>query len=180
MRELLGWDPFREMTPRLWRASADEGFFVPAFDLREAKDAYVFKADLPGFRQEDVEVQITGNRLTIAGRREAERAEDGDTYYCSERTYGEFTRTFTLPDDVNPDEVMAELKDGVLSVRVPKRPETQPKRVSVRGGESREAGRTGQMLGGSTRSEASSAQTTAGASGAETPGASPGRGSEDG
>jgi HSP20 family protein len=132
MRELLRWDPFQE--PRLWRG-AEERPFAPAFDVRETKDAYFFKADLPGFREQDIDINMTANRLTISGKREAERAEDSDTYYCCERSYGAFARSFTLPEGVDADQIDADLKDGILSVRVPKTAEAQPKRVAIRSGE---------------------------------------------
>lgn len=137
MRELMSWDPFQDVLPKLWQggASPQRFVFAPAFDVRETKDAYLFKADLPGFREQDVDISVTGNRLTVSGNRDAEQVEESDTYYCSERTYGSFARSFTLPDGVNPDQIQAELKDGILSLRVPKSAEAQPKRISIRGGE---------------------------------------------
>jgi HSP20 family protein len=134
MRRWLAWDPFQEMTPRPWRGGEERGMgFVPSFDVRETKDAYVFKADLPGFREGDVDVNMTGNRLTISGKREVEHVEDTDTYYCSERSYGAFTRSFTLPEGVNADHAQANLKEGVLTINIPKTPEAQPKRIQVGG-----------------------------------------------
>jgi HSP20 family protein len=135
MREFMRWDPFREMAPRLWRGAEERFAMAPAFDVRETKDAYLFKADLPGFREQDIDINVTGNRLTVSGQREAEQAEDSDNYYCCERSYGAFTRSFTMPDGVNGDEIEADLKDGVLSLKVPKTAETQPKRIPIRGGE---------------------------------------------
>lgn len=129
MRSLLNWDPFQELTPRLWRD--ESAAFVPAFDVKESKDAYEFSADLPGFREQDVDINVSGNRLTISGEREAERSEESDTFFCSERSYGSFTRTFTLPDDVDTEQVKAELSDGVLNVHIPKAEERQAKRIPV-------------------------------------------------
>jgi predicted nucleic acid-binding protein len=74
---------------------------------------------------------MTGNRLRIGGKREAERREQSDTYYAHERTYGDFLRVFTLPDGVEPNSVQAELKDGVLTVSLRKAPELQPKKVPI-------------------------------------------------
>jgi HSP20 family protein len=134
MRELMRWNPFQETAPRLWRG-ADERFAIaPAFDVRETKDAYIFKADLPGFREEDIDVHVAGNRLTVSGKRESEQVDDADTYYCCERSSGSFTRSFTLPDGVNPDQVQADLKEGVLSLLIPKTAEAQPKRIQLRSG----------------------------------------------
>ena len=135
MRQLLSWDPFQEMVPRVWRGGEERGMaFVPSFDVRETKDAYVFKADLPGFKEQDLDINLTGNRLTISGKREMEKVEDNDRYYCCERSHGSFTRVFTLPEGVNVDQVQADLKDGVLGIHVPKTPETQPKRIQLGGG----------------------------------------------
>ncbi|MBN1205405.1 MAG: Hsp20/alpha crystallin family protein [Myxococcaceae bacterium] len=133
MRELLGWDPFQQVVPELWRGQERLGAFVPAFDVRETQDAFLFKADVPGFREEDIDISVTGNRLSLSGKREAEQVDESETYYCSERSYGTFTRTFTLPEGINADQIRAELKDGVLTVSVPKTAEAQPKRISVRG-----------------------------------------------
>ncbi len=77
---------------------------------------------------------MTANRLTISGHREEERRDDDDHYFACERHYGSFSRSFTLPEGVDTEGVQAELKDGVLSVVIPKKPETQPKRISLRPG----------------------------------------------
>jgi HSP20 family protein len=151
MRELMSWDPFREAFPRLLgRSSGGSLAFVPAFDVRESKDRYVFQADLPGFRDEDVDISLNGNRLTIAGKREAEQVERSDTFYCSERSHGSFARSFTLPEGVNADQIDAELRDGILSVHVPKVPEAQPRRIELQGrgnaGGANKAGGTGEFV----------------------------------
>jgi HSP20 family protein len=126
MRGLLGWDPFRDMTP--WRG---EAVFTPAFEVKETKDGYVFRADVPGIAQEDLEVHLTGHRLTISGKREAEKREEHDQYYAVERSYGSFTRAFQLPDGIDANRVVADLHDGVLTVTVAKVPSLQPKKIAV-------------------------------------------------
>lgn len=128
IRELMGWEPLREMIPRLGGPG-----FAPSFDVKEAKDAYVFRADLPGVKEEDLEVALTGERLTISGKREEERQTEDERYYSSERSYGSFSRSFTLPSGIDADHVSADLKNGVLSVIVPKKPEAQPKRIELKG-----------------------------------------------
>jgi HSP20 family protein len=140
MRELMSLDPFRELMPRLWRGEEIGAVYAPAFDVKETKDAYMFKADLPGIREEDLDINITGNRLTVSGKREAEQVEESETYFCSERTYGSFSRSFTLPEGIKADQVRAELKEGVLALHVPKTPEAQPKRISVSGAAAAPAG----------------------------------------
>jgi HSP20 family protein len=128
-RELLRWDPFREMMPSFGPELAG---FAPAFEVRETKEGYLFKADIPGVLDKDLEILRTGNRLTITGKRESEKEEKGDTFYMMERSYGHFTRAFTLPEGIDGDNVRAELKDGVLTILVPKLPEAQPQKIAVK------------------------------------------------
>jgi HSP20 family protein len=128
-RELLRWDPFREMLPSF---AVAEPTFNPAFEIKETKEGYTFKADLPGVVEKDIEITRTGNRLGISGKRESERQEQGETYYACERTYGSFTRTFTLPEGIDGEHIHAALKDGVLTVVVPKLPEAQPQKITIK------------------------------------------------
>ncbi len=133
MRDILRWDPFREGESAL---GAEYQTFLPRFDVKETKDGYVFHADVPGVKDEDLEIALTGNRLSISGRREQENREQNEAYYATERSYGSFTRTFTLPDGIDAEHVNAELKNGVLTLTVPKRPEVQPKKISIATGDS--------------------------------------------
>ena len=128
-RELLRWDPFREMLPSF---AMPEMTFNPAFEVKETKEGYSFKADLPGVFEKDIEISRTGTRLSINGKRESEHEDKGDTYYTCERTYGSFTRTFTLPDGIDGEHIRAELKDGVLTVLVPKLPEARPQKIAIK------------------------------------------------
>jgi HSP20 family protein len=89
MRDLLRWDPFAELGP------SAAGAFVPAFDVKETKDAYMFTADLPGVKESDLELSLTGNRLTISGKRDEEKKAQDERWYAYERSYGSFSRTFT-------------------------------------------------------------------------------------
>jgi HSP20 family protein len=129
MKELMGFDPFDQVermlgTDRSWS-------FNPAFEVKETKDSYIFKADLPGIREEDLEISLTGDRLTISGKRENEKKEESDRFYAYERSFGSFSRSFTLPEGVDAEHCNADLKDGVLNLRLPKVPEVQPKRIQV-------------------------------------------------
>jgi HSP20 family protein len=137
MRDFFDWDPFGDM----WQGGERQGGrgmeLMPSFDVRETRDGYVFNADLPGMTEDDIEVNVTGNRLTVSGSRQAEQRDENDRYYCYECSYGTFSRSFTLPEGVNADDVRAELKNGVLSLHVPKRPEAQPRKISIGGGSSR-------------------------------------------
>lgn len=133
MREMLNMEPGASLLPELWRGQERMGAFVPAFDVWETQNAYVFKADVPGFREQDIDISVTGNRLTLAGKREAEQLSESDTYYCSERSMGTFSRTFTLPEGINADQIRADLKEGILTVNVPKTAAVQAKRIAVQG-----------------------------------------------
>ena len=130
MRTLLAWDPFREMSPFAFEERTE--VFSPAFDVKETKDAYLFKADLPGIQEKDLEVTMTGNRLSVSGKREEEKEDKQARYYSYERSYGSFTRSFTLPEGVDVENLRASLDQGVLTVTVPKRPEVQPKKSRSR------------------------------------------------
>jgi HSP20 family protein len=105
--------------------------FMPSFEVKETKTGYVFKADVPGVSEKDLDIQLTGTRLSISGKRESEKQEQGESYYCFERSFGSFNRSFTLPEGVDADHVSASLKDGVLTLAVAKKPEVQPRTISV-------------------------------------------------
>jgi HSP20 family protein len=125
---LAGWaDPFGALMPAAART------FIPAFDVRETKDAYVFEADLPGIRENELEISVSGNRLSVSGRREYVQRQENERYSCSERAYGSFERTFTLADDAEREQVSAECRDGVLLIEIPKRAEPQARRVPLSG-----------------------------------------------
>jgi HSP20 family protein len=126
--ELLRWEPVRGMGGGETWGLAE---FVPQFEVKETKDEYVIRADLPGVKESDLDISVTGNVIQVSGRREQERKEEGDRFYALERAYGQFTRSFSLPEGADPDRVTAELREGVLTVRIPKKPEVQPKRISV-------------------------------------------------
>jgi HSP20 family protein len=133
------WDPFRIMLEMMGEPARERALaatpaaaFFPTFEVLERKDGYLFRGDLPGVKQEDLDITLTENRLTISGRRDAEERKENERYYAVERSYGSFTRTFTLPDGVDGEHVHADLKDGVLTLVVPKRPEVQPRKIQIR------------------------------------------------
>ena len=130
MRDLIGWDPFREMAPVFNLENLST--FNPAFEVKEIKDAYLFKADMPGVKESDIDVTLTGNRLTISGHRNEEHEEKSETYYSCERKYGSFSRSYTLPEGADVKNIHADLKSGVLTVAVPKLPEVQAKKIAVK------------------------------------------------
>jgi HSP20 family protein len=131
MRELMRWDPFRSMAP----FNRGERGWAPDFEVRETKDSFVFKADLPGTNKDDLDISIVGNRLQVSGKREEEEETREDTYYAYERSYGTFTRTFTLPDAADTEHISSNLKDGVLTLVVPKTTESKARKIQIGSGE---------------------------------------------
>lgn len=129
MRDLLRWDPFQELEPVFGR----ERLFTPRFDVTETSGTYVFKADLPGVQESDLDISLTGNQLRISGQRSEEHVEESDRSHVSERSYGTFMRSFSLPEGCDPDHAQAEMKNGVLTLTVPKKPEMQPRKISLSG-----------------------------------------------
>jgi HSP20 family protein len=133
------WEPFRLMENLLrsdpfgdaYVKSTPDSTFVPRFDVKESKAGFLFKADLPGVKEENVDISLTGNRLTISGYREAEEKQEGENYYMVERTSGSFSRAFTLPETADVEKIKAEVKDGVLTLTLPKRTESQPRRIPL-------------------------------------------------
>ncbi|MDI1430787.1 Hsp20/alpha crystallin family protein [Polyangium sorediatum] len=133
MREMLAWDPFAEMESFLPQGRA----FLPDMEVRETKDGYAIRADLPGLKEDDVSIDVSGRRLTISGRREEEQRDENERYWAYERSYGSFTRSFTLPEGIDPERIDANLSNGVLEVLIPKSKAEEPKRISVKRGEAR-------------------------------------------
>ncbi|MCE1204969.1 MAG: Hsp20 family protein [Holophagaceae bacterium] len=125
MRDFLRWDPLLDYGPGAPTA------FMPSFDVKETPDAYQFRADLPGIQEAELEISLEGTRLTVAGKREEEAPREGERIHLSERSHGRFSRTFTLPEDVEGEKVVAELRNGVLTLMVPKRPEVRPRKINV-------------------------------------------------
>lgn len=111
-----------------------ENVFRPNLDVTETNDAFVINVDLPGVSDEEVDVSVTGNRLTVSGQREAEDVREGDRYVAIERAYGTFSRSFVLPDSADVEHIQADLTNGVLRIKVPKRGEMQGRKISVKSG----------------------------------------------
>jgi HSP20 family protein len=128
LRDLMGWDPFREMAPF---APSAPGGFIPSFEIKETKESFVFRADVPGVKESDLEITATGNRLTVSGKRESESRKETDTYYTYERSYGDFTRSFTLPEGADMSSVHADLKEGVLTLTIKKTAAAQSRKIAV-------------------------------------------------
>jgi len=131
MRDMMRWDPFSE----LMRGMPQERMqmFNPTFDVRETNDAFMLMADVPGMTEKDLDLQLTNNRLVISGQRQLEEEQKGETHYRTERSWGSFSRTFTLPSEIDANKVSAELKNGVLTVQLPKTGESMTKKITVQG-----------------------------------------------
>ncbi|MHB8878038.1 MAG: Hsp20/alpha crystallin family protein [Myxococcaceae bacterium] len=141
MEALTNFDLFRPLERALGPMLETKVTFAPTVDVKETKDSYVFKADVPGLKDEDLDISVSGNQLMLSGKREAEERKEEDRYYSYERSYGSFSRSFTLPEGTDLEHVNAELKDGVLTVVVPKTEVAQPKHISIKAGKEKPAGK---------------------------------------
>ena len=104
---------------------------APLVDVVEEKDAFVLKAEMPGFKPEEIDVSVDGNVLTLKGERKQEEQKEQKGYRRIERRYGSFQRQFTLPDTTKTEAIDASLNHGVLTVRVPKREAAVPRKITV-------------------------------------------------
>jgi HSP20 family protein len=138
--DLAEWRPFfgplfgregRSLLEEMWGRSAG-GRLAPSVDISEDNGNYIVTAELPGTRREDVAVELEEDVLTIRGEKRNERDEKKEKRRVVERSYGTFSRSFTLPSNADPEQVSASFKDGVLTVTVAKRPETKPRVVDIK------------------------------------------------
>ena len=141
--ELSNWSSFdrlaslRDEFNRLfdWTApSRDSGLFSgwsPALDVYDGKDHLVVKVELPGMKKEEIEISLHDGTLTVAGERKVEHEEKDGQSFRSERYFGKFQRSLSLPTTVDPNNVKASYKDGILTVTPPKAEEAKPKKVEV-------------------------------------------------
>ena len=153
-RDLIPWQPFSEITrweremdrmfegflgrrlrsfwPERWWPATGVEITTPAVDLYEEKDDIVVKAELPGMEKDNIEVNLSDNRLTIKGEKKKEEEVQKEGYYRSERSYGSFVRTLELPSEVQTEKVKAAFKNGVLEIRLPKTEEAKKKETKVK------------------------------------------------
>ncbi|MFP4644922.1 MAG: Hsp20/alpha crystallin family protein [Spirochaetales bacterium] len=104
---------------------------APALDMVENTDDFVVTVDLPGVSQDDVDLSVADNVLTIKGEKKGESESEERNYFRKETWQGSFQRTVSLPQGVDPDNVQAEMKNGVLSITLPKREEAKPRKINV-------------------------------------------------
>ncbi len=119
----------------LWKHNGG-AFAAPAVDVAEKDNAYEITAELPGLDEKNIEVSLANGGLTIKGEKKEEKEEKRKDYYLKERHYGSFERSFTLPDGVDTDKIDASFSKGVLTVKLPKKPEAikPEKKIAVKAG----------------------------------------------
>src|SRR5215203_6556963 len=144
---IIKYDPFREMRSlqdevnRLFASSFSRGnnesdlmrgAWSPQVDIFENQNEIVLEAELAGMRPEDVDISIENNVLTIHGERKFEKKDESDNFHRVERSYGSFTRSFTLPPTVRSENANAEFENGVLRLTLAKREEAKPHRIEIK------------------------------------------------
>lgn len=105
--------------------------FVPAVNIKEDPEQYVLSVELPGMKKEDVKIEFKENLLTISGERKMADEEKREGYHRIEHGYGQFSRSFTLPQGVKADQIEARYTDGILTISVPKAEEIRPKQIEI-------------------------------------------------
>jgi len=142
---IIRWDPYRDVVTlreRMNRLFDDAfssreqgdltaGTWSPSVDIHEKDKELVLTAEIPGVKEEDVDVEIEDNVLTLRGKKEFEKETKEEDYHRIERSYGSFYRSFTLPTNVDRDKIEANFDDGLLRITMPKKPELKPKKVNV-------------------------------------------------
>lgn len=118
--------------PVMTRTTPASGVWVPAVDIYETLEGLVIRADLPGVAKDDVKINLEGNVLTLQGERKSGIGDKDRAYHRTERPAGRFSRSFTLPVDLDTQKIEASFTDGVLTVKVPKRAEARPRAVEIR------------------------------------------------
>jgi len=116
------------------RRGLAEGAWLPAVDVSETESELVVRAELPGMSHEDIEINVQDNILTLKGEKKQEKKEEKENFHRLERSYGSFSRSFSLPAGVKPDDIKATFKDGVLQVTMPKAEEAKAKKIAITAG----------------------------------------------
>ena len=143
---ILRWEPFRDLlssqrgfdrlfketfTPYFGEGELSTRTWAPPVDIYENADNIVLKAELPGIDPQDVDIRVEDNTLYLKGERRFEKEVKEESYHRVERTYGSFARSFSLPSSIAADKVVAEYKDGVLTLTLPKREEAKPTTIKI-------------------------------------------------
>ncbi len=145
---IVRWDPFRdlaEVQERVNRALGDfygtrgtddvmrRGAWIPPVDIYEGGNhEMIIKAEMPDIKQEDLDIRVEDNTLTITGEKKVDETVKQDQFHRVERAYGEFSRSFSLPATIDTEKVTADYKNGVLTIKLPMREEAKPKQIQVK------------------------------------------------
>jgi Molecular chaperone (small heat shock protein) len=121
---LIRWDPFREMETM-------KEAWSPSVDIYETENEIVIKAELPGMEAKDIDIKLENNVLMLKGERRFERESNKDNYHRVEMSYGNFSRSFSLPAFVDENKVRAEYNDGLLKVFLPKKEQAKSKQIKI-------------------------------------------------
>jgi HSP20 family protein len=132
-------------TPSTSKAAQAETQFTPACEVEESEGHYFLNFEMPGVSKDDVQVEFLGNQLIVSGERKNSRKTKEQGSWYSERQYGKFQRTFTLPTGVDPEKIEANYTDGVLSLMIPKAESAKPRQIKI--GSNSNVGFFGKFLG---------------------------------
>jgi len=138
-RTFAPWRELEDLENRLARLGGDFGegetiaAWRPAVDLTESDEEFRLTAEFPGMSASDIDVEVQEGDLILRGEKEMEEEKEEEDYHVTERSYGEFYRRLTLPSSVDAEKITAEMKDGVLSVRMPKSEEKTGRKIRVSG-----------------------------------------------
>ena len=154
---IIPWRPFEELEdmerrideafgrsflPRVWRRfPVAEKEWLPAVEMFEKEDRFIVKAELPGMKEEDIDISVTDDTLTIKGEKKSESEVKDEDYCFCERSYGSFFRSIALPSNVDAKKIEANFDDGVLEVNLPKMPEVKPKKITVKAKKKEKSGK---------------------------------------
>jgi len=129
-RALDGW--FEDISNPALKGDEKQASFTPSCKVTESEEGFQLAFDLPGIKKEDVNIEIHEQELTISGERKESSSENKLTYHLTETSYGNFSRAFTLPKNVDTDKVKAKVEDGVLLLNIPKIAAEKPKQIQVK------------------------------------------------
>ncbi len=121
---------FGERLP-VWRSEEAPSAWIPRVDISETDEEILVRADVPGMEKDDIKITLSDNVLTISGEKKVERDEKRENFHRVERVFGSFKRSFYIPTNVDPNKITASYKNGVLTIRLPKKEEAKPKEIPV-------------------------------------------------
>jgi HSP20 family protein len=118
-----------------WNRGENLRSWFPVTDVSETPEHLILRLEVPGMSREDIKISVENHVLTVRGEKRQESAQENESWYRTERSYGSFERSFSLPTHVDPDNVRASLESGVLTVRLPRREEARPREIAIEGRE---------------------------------------------